>query len=117
FASYGKGVAMSGPNCLVVEFGASYNLPKESCERADRRAKIEAALASVCGGPVKVQFQLSATPTPNTAERKPPPNRRQMMRDKEKHPLVSEAIEIFDAEMIRLDKSRPRPAASEGEGE
>lgn len=111
FASFASDVAISGPNKLVVFFEPSYSFKKEQCERAERRSRIESALAEVCGGHVVVEFRLTDKPTsppPKKKERSSRGNRLQARRETERHPLVSEAMEIFDAEMIRFDDERPR---------
>ena len=43
----------------------------------------------------------------------PPPSRRQRMRELEKHPLVQEAITLFDGEVIRVDEPRLRTPSPE----
>ena len=49
FASSATSVAISAPNTLVVGFPAPYTLQKESCERPERKEKIESLLAEITG--------------------------------------------------------------------
>jgi DNA polymerase-3 subunit gamma/tau len=101
FASYYEHVATPAPDRLVVAFRPGYTHHKESCERPDRKAKIEAAVSRLCGRPVRVDFE-AASQAPPPAEL-PRPTRRQRLREMENHPLVRQAIELFDGELIRLE--------------
>jgi len=110
YGSFYHGVASSAPNNLVVSFKAGYTLQKESLERPDRKATVERALALVTGEPVHVQFEVIAGEEPVQAKSKPATSLRQLRRDIEKHPMVHTAIELFDAEIDRVD--RPRKSES-----
>ncbi len=113
FASAATRVAISGPNRLVVLFEPSYSFEKEQCERPERRTRIETELAKAFGTAIQIDFRLLESPSQAARPKKPtrqsPANRRQLMKQAEQHPLVSEAIEIFDAEMIRMEEGRRRP--------
>jgi DNA polymerase-3 subunit gamma/tau len=103
FASSATSVAISAPNKLVVGFPAHYTLQKESCERPDRRKKIELLLAEITGQTVQVKFELLQAEESD----KPPPvskSSRQMRRDLEQDPLIRQAMDVFDAEMVRVEK-------------
>lgn len=95
-------VAISAPNLLVVRFPASYTHAKESCERPERREKIEKLLAEITGTRVKVQCELlpasEAESSPRIVK-----SQRENMRDAEQVPLVREAMDVFDAEMTRIE--------------
>jgi hypothetical protein len=93
---------------MVVSFKAGYTLQKESLERPERRATVERALAQVVGGPVQVQFEVIPGEETITKKASTVSSLRQLRRDIEKHPMVHAAIELFDAEIDRVD--RPRPA-------
>lgn len=111
YGSFYHRVASSAPNSLVVSFKAAYTLQKESLERPERKATVERALALVTGGSVQVQFEV--IPGDETAEEKSVPvaSLRQLRRDIEKNSMVHAAIELFDAEIDRVD--RPRVKESE----
>lgn len=101
-------IASSGPNRLVVSFPGEYHTQKEFCERQSNRTRIEQALASVGGTTLRVDFELlpvSAKPVERTA---PPPNKRQLLKERERHPLVQQALEVFQAEMVDVVEGRPR---------
>ncbi|HVU87788.1 MAG TPA: DNA polymerase III subunit gamma/tau [Pirellulales bacterium] len=103
YANQAGHVAISAPNLLVVTFAKKYNLAKAFCEKTDQLEKIERALAEVAGQPMRVSFVLeqSAGPTTTTAAR--PPQGRDRVREKAKHPMVSRAIELFEARPLRVD--------------
>jgi DNA polymerase-3 subunit gamma/tau len=102
FASSATSVAISAPNMLVVGFPAHYTLQKESCERPDRRKKIELLLADITGQTVQVTFELLQEEESNkpAAVSK---SSRQVRRDLEEDPLIRQAMEVFDAEMVRVE--------------
>tara|TARA_B100000809_G_scaffold164472_2_gene161828 strand:+ start:367 stop:2070 length:1704 start_codon:yes stop_codon:yes gene_type:complete len=102
FASAATSLAISGPNTLVVGFPAHYTLQKESCERPERREKIEFLLAELTGQKVHLKFELLPDETADTPESAPRSNRRKK-RDLEQDPLVRQAMDVFDAELIRVE--------------
>jgi DNA polymerase-3 subunit gamma/tau len=98
-----ESVAISAPNRLVVSFAAQYTLQKETCER--RKTRIEQALSARVDRPVGIEFVVRAGET--APHRDPPPvSRRQLQREKENDPFVRQAMDLFDAEIIRLESSR-----------
>ena len=109
FASYYDHVAISAPHSLVVHFREGYTLQKESCARPDRKAQLEQAVAQIVGHPVRIDLAVIPETQPQAAA--PAPSMFQLMREKEAHPLVRQAVELFDAEVIRVDV--PRAARSE----
>jgi len=102
FASSATSVAISAPNTLVVGFPAPYTLQKESCERPERKDKIEFLLAEITGQKVRIQFQMLPGEAPTTPKPATKSNR-QKKRDLEQEPLVRQAMDVFDAEMIRIE--------------
>jgi DNA polymerase-3 subunit gamma/tau len=97
-------LAISAPNRLVVELNKAYN--KEWCERGDVQRKIEDTLSELAGGRIQVKFEVGSTPAPEAAPKKSPASHAQRMRAIEQHPLVKEAIDLFDAEVVRFDERR-----------
>ncbi|MHB8970628.1 MAG: DNA polymerase III subunit gamma/tau [Pirellulaceae bacterium] len=109
FASYYDHLAISAPDSLVVHFREGYTLQKESCERPDRKAQLEQAMARALGRPVRID--MAVMPDAKQASIAPAPTMFQLMREKEAHPWVRQAVELFGAEVIRVDV--PRTAAGE----
>ncbi len=106
YASGASSVAISAPNRLVVTFPLGYTLHKDSCERPERRAKIEQAAREIAGGYVGFEFRVDLA---REAPKRPKPtaaSRVQALREVEKHPFVREVMEMFDAEVTRLAPPR-----------
>ncbi|MBC8354265.1 MAG: DNA polymerase III subunit gamma/tau [Planctomycetes bacterium] len=105
YAAFCDRVAISAPNRLVASFKASYTLQKESCEKPERKARIEQALQRVTGQRIQVDFEIRRD-EPNGPPRQQRPSLKQRMRDFAKHPLVKQAIDTFEAEITRLEEPR-----------
>lgn len=100
-------IASSGPNRLVASFPAEYITHKEFCERPNARSRIEKALAELTGEIIRVDFELLPG-SPKPVERAAPaPNKRQLMKDLERHPLVQQTMEAFGAEVVNAEPPRP----------
>jgi hypothetical protein len=102
-ADFGRGystVTFADPERLVVGFRPEYNLQRSSCERPDRKHKIEQALAVVAGRTIRVEF-VALTAEPKPVERKAGPvSRVARIRERERHPMVQQARSMFDAEIV-----------------
>jgi hypothetical protein len=109
FASYYDHVAISAPDSLVVHFPEAYTLQKESCEQPDRKAQLERAMARIVGRPIRISIAM--IPNAKQSSTAPAPTMFQLMREKESHPWVRQAVELFGAEVIRVDV--PRTSAGE----
>jgi DNA polymerase-3 subunit gamma/tau len=107
YGSFYDHVAISAPNHLVVSFKAGYTLQKESLERPERRTTVERALALVTGSPVHVRYEVVPAEESVQEKSKPVASMRQLRRDIEKDSMVHAAIELFDAEIDRVDRPRP----------
>jgi DNA polymerase-3 subunit gamma/tau len=114
-------LAISGPNRLVVRFPPEYDVSRTRCERPENRSKLEQTLAAVSGRALRLDFvtvEGSAngsnirTNGPRVAPTPAGPNRRARIRELERHPLVRQAIEMFDAEVIQV-LDAPKEESSE----
>lgn len=93
------------PNQLVVTLKAAYN--KEYCDRPDVKRELEQGFARQIGRTIRVEFAVAAQPDVSHTEKRPPAVlRQQRMRELEQHPLVQEAVRLFDAEVIRVEERR-----------
>ena len=105
-AKMARSVAICGPNRLAVRFGKEYIGIKEYCERPERKARLEQALEQASGTTVQLIFEVIADePSPGLAQRlhhAPPTNRQQRQRQAAQNPLVRQAVELFDAEILRV---------------
>ena len=113
FAACADRVAISAPNRLVVSFLPAYNLQKEKCERLDRKAMIEKALSHIVGSPVTIELRVSGDAAP-TAAKTPDRSSRHRLRESERHELVQQVIELFDAEILRVEAARPSDPTTNG---
>ncbi len=72
-------------------------------------------MSRAVGRPVRIDLDI--IPETNPAITKAPPvSRMQLVREKEKDPLVQQAIELFDAEVTRVDVSPVRPSTRPSPG-
>jgi DNA polymerase-3 subunit gamma/tau len=107
----GEGLAISGPNTLVLRFPATYNHSREHCQGSARVAQVEAALRNVTGRPwsFRVEASSSAAAAPLTppgapAEETPARPRRNPRDEAEKLPLIQRAREVLGATVQRVDE-------------
>ena len=105
---------MAGPNRLVACFRAGYTQNKEYCERPERRSKLESALSQVSGRTIRLDLELISGDAPAAPKAAPVQTNLQRMQERRRHPLVRQAIEMFDGEVIRVDE--PRPESDDGKG-
>ncbi len=111
FASYYDHVVISSPDSLVVHFREAYTLQKESCEQPERKAQLEKKISQMVGR--RIRIDLAVIPEPERKQNAPAaPSMFQLMREKENHPFVRQAVDLFDAEVIKVDVPRPRRADS-----
>jgi DNA polymerase-3 subunit gamma/tau len=98
-------LAVSPPNQLVVMLKAVYN--KDYCDRADVKRELEQGFARQIGRTVRIEFAVAvAADVPPTEKRSPAVSRQQRIRELEQHPLVQEAVRLFDAEIVRVEERR-----------
>jgi len=106
-------VAISAPNQLVVSFSAEYNFNRSQCERPENRAQLEKTLSGLVGSPVSLTFETVESPRTQT-KRKPPVSSaitsRKWAQKAAAYPLVAEAMELFDAEIVAVEP--PQEAAA-----
>jgi DNA polymerase-3 subunit gamma/tau len=104
-------LAISGPNRLVVRFRKAYITAKEFCERPERRSRLELVMSRLTGRTVRIDFALSADePQHNAIQQvapRPQASRRQRQAELQRHPLVRQAVEMFDAEIVNVVEPPP----------
>src|SRR6185295_8785012 len=103
-ASMAEHVALVAPDRLAATFRAKYNSCKTFCERPDQLRQLEAVMAEMTGGAVRVEFAVSGDETPSAADA---PRRivsqRQRVAEKCDHPMIRRAIELFGAHVTAVD--------------
>ena len=106
FASKFSGVAISGPNRLVVEFRKDYTTAKEFCERPERRSRLEQILSRVAGRELRIDFALSAdesqVPVSQGVAIRQPAKPRERRTEVQRNSLVRLAVDSFDAEVVTI---------------
>jgi DNA polymerase III subunit gamma/tau len=107
YATQADHVAISAPNLLVITFAKKYNSCKAFCEQPEQAQRIEQALAEVTGRTMRINYVLAPESASETAAVVRPVAARDRVREKAKHPLVSRAIELFDARPVRVDDAGP----------
>jgi DNA polymerase-3 subunit gamma/tau len=106
FAARASSIAISAPNTLVVSFPARYTSHKSFCEDPQRRSRLEQAVQRVTGQKVAFQFEITGDSGDVEATKAPIPSQRELRRGVEEHPLVKEAAELFDGQVVRVDEPR-----------
>ncbi|WP_153555761.1 DNA polymerase III subunit gamma/tau [Roseimaritima sediminicola] len=89
-------------------FPKDLTLTKSRCEKPEQKNKIDEA---VCGTAARrVLIELGFDPKAVSKPLAPPPSttseRRQRQRELQNHPWVQKCMEIFDAEVVRVDEPR-----------
>jgi hypothetical protein len=67
-------------------------------------------MSRLTGANVRIDFEVLPGEAKPADKRPAPISKRQLMREAERHPLVRQAIEMFDAEVVDLETG-PRSAS------
>lgn len=101
-----ESVDLRGPHQLLVHLKLAYN--KDWCDRPDVKRKLEQAVSRAVGRDLRIEFAVVPGAESAAAERAAPaPSRLQKMRDTEKQPLVREALQLFDGEIVDYEDLQP----------
>ncbi len=92
-------VTWSGPDCLLIRFGAQSSAAAQACQRSDRKNQIEKTLAQLLGRPVSVRIEQLSSGEWAVSRPAPGPT---PLETAARHPWVRRAIELFDAELMRV---------------
>ncbi|MCE9607866.1 MAG: DNA polymerase III subunit gamma/tau [Planctomycetia bacterium] len=96
------------PNRLVASFPKKYNLSKVQCERPDSVSRINEAMTKSVGRPLRLECVLledrGGAETKKDAPRGP--TQHEKLREKTQQPFVRQALELFDARLIRLEEDK-----------
>ena len=107
FASTYESAATPAPNKLVISFPGRYNQAKLFCERPEQLPELERAVAEAAGRPVRLEFVSlpeEKAPPPKRSSNRPSLEQRQRTAAKAEHPMVRRAVELFGAEVVRIDE-------------
>ncbi|MFO0820157.1 MAG: DNA polymerase III subunit gamma/tau [Pirellulales bacterium] len=106
FGRFFAALSVPAGDRLVVTFRPEYTLQKQQCEKPERRQKFEQAVAQVVGRSVKVEFEMVAGESKAPERRAAPVSRVVRIREREKHPLVQQAKNMFEAEIVDVVEPR-----------
>jgi DNA polymerase-3 subunit gamma/tau len=96
-AAHAERVAAGGSDVLVATFPASYSFCRDICEHAENRPRLERALSSAYGAPVRLRCDICGDPQTSCAPERPArASRREQLAKISEHPLVRRAMELFD---------------------
>jgi DNA polymerase-3 subunit gamma/tau len=104
FAAKAIGIAISGPNRLAIRFVGRYNSSKSYCERPEPREKLEKAVSEIVGERVRLEFveePHESAPAPTRTAVNP----QQLRRAISSHPMVACAMDLFQAEIAKVESS------------
>jgi DNA polymerase-3 subunit gamma/tau len=107
-AANADGVRWEPPARIIVRFQAAYNLSRSFCERAERVARVEAAIESLVGHGVRVEFETAAEVADSGMSKGPArrgPSDRARLAEAVRHPLVVAAGEILNARPMRVESA------------
>lgn len=98
------------PGKIRVFFPANYQLAKTRCDKPEQKSKIEGALSQIVARRVLVEtaFDSQAVVQQPNVPRESSADRKQKQRELQSHPLVRKCIEVFGAEVVRVDPP-PQP--------
>jgi DNA polymerase-3 subunit gamma/tau len=108
FARVVQSVRASGEGQLRLVFPADATLARKRCELPEHKAALSEAVSRLADRPITIEFELAAAvhrPEPPQAAA-PKPSRLQRMREIETHSLVKSCVDLFGAEIVRIDKPR-----------
>lgn len=107
FARMVSKVVAVGTQQLRLEFPANGNLAMKRCELPEHRNTIVQAVSKRAGRDITLDYYLTeAVPAPKKAETTGnKPSRIQRMREIEANELVRTCIDLFSAEIVRIDRA------------
>ena len=108
FARMVEKIEVTGPASLKLYLPFDGTLAKRRFDTPEHRDAIASQLSSAAGRKIRLEVDLLAQPRqrpePPTSNSKP--SRMQRMREIENNPLVKECLELFEAEIAKIDKAR-----------
>lgn len=102
-------VEATGAGALRMVYPAESQLAMRRCEMAEHKGEISATLTRITGRPVSLEL-VSLAPRKTAKPAAPAPSgrsRMQRMREIESNELVRGCMELFEAEIVKIDTPRP----------
>ena len=95
---------LAQPNQLVVTLNQKFN--SDMCSRPEKKKKFEAALQSLAGTPIRIEF-LASRKSLDQQKMEPRLTRQQQIRKLHDEDFVKKAISLFDAEITGYEEPAP----------
>jgi DNA polymerase-3 subunit gamma/tau len=109
FARVVDHVEIVGDNRLRLVFPGDARLALQRCQLPEHQTALVDVISRLAGKPIKLDF--AAGPKTEAPQSEPAlvnrPSRQQRMREIESNPLIQSCVELFDAEIVRIDKPKP----------
>ena len=108
FARVVQTIAAVGDRTLRLTFAHDGELARRRCELPEHRTAINEAVNRAAGQTIQLEFDIARRPVEKKVEEptQPKPSRVQRMREIESNDLVRSCIELFDAEIVRIEKPK-----------
>lgn len=110
FARVVERVEPIGDNRLRLVFPGDAGLALQRCQLPEHQSALVESISREAGKPIRLEF--AAAPKPARAKAEPTPvnrpSRQQRMREIEANPLIQSCVELFDAEIVRIEKPKPK---------
>ncbi len=108
FAKVVQQVRASGDNTLTLIFPEHGTLAMKRCELPEHKSVIDRAVTAAAGRPLKLEFKAApqTVHASSVQAAAKPQSPMQRMREIEANQLIKTCIEVFEAQIVRVDKPR-----------
>ncbi len=91
---------------MRLTFPHDGDLARRRCELPEHKNALADAIERAAGQVIQLEFDIAKAPAPEKAVEPAPnkPSRMQRMREIESNPLVKSCVDLFDAEIVRIEK-------------
>jgi DNA polymerase III subunit gamma/tau len=104
-AQQATAAAISGLNQLVIMFPKRYNFCRQFCERPEVASQLAEIVSRLAKRQLTVSFELAEEAPATAREGSPPLTQRQKIHQASQRPFVKKALELFDANPVRLEEA------------
>ena len=92
-------------NKLQITFPTAYG--SSFCQRPERHAELEKAVSQLVGKSIRLEFSHEVSETTKNRDRPQAVSMRDLVRKSSDLPMVKKAMELFDAEVTRVQPPAP----------
>ncbi|MEM0925103.1 MAG: DNA polymerase III subunit gamma/tau [Planctomycetota bacterium] len=110
FARVVERVQPIGDNGLRLVFPADADLALKRCQLPEHQSALIEAIAPLAGRTIRLEFISAPKPRTPAVEptTTPRPSRQQRMREIEGNALIKSCVDLFEAEIVRVEKPKPK---------